>query len=177
MQILTNAIWRFDAFLPPNLCAAVIERAQRAGLRRAEARHDGRHNEETFLDWPTLRATVLRRLGAQARECRGLTLEASVLAPRIECYRYQAGDFIEAHRDAPRPLGPGAWSNLTLVVYLDRCASGGETVFPDHGIRVRPALGSALLFSQTLRHAAQPVLRGTKHILRTDLACPPSQRC
>jgi hypothetical protein len=121
-----------------------------------------------------LSAMVLRRLGARARECRAFTLEATVLAPRIECYRYRAGDHIAAHRDAPRPLTAGHWSNLTLVVYLDSCAGGGgETVFPDHGIRVRPATGSALLFSQTLRHAAWPVRRGAKHVLRADLACPP----
>lgn len=64
-------------------------------------------------------------------------------------------------------------SQLTLFVYLDDVAEGGETHFPQLNLSVSPRAGRALLWSSTLdtqplskdertTHAALTVRRGRK---------------
>lgn len=62
---------------------------------------------------------------------------------------------------------------LTLLMYLNSVEEGGETEFPEIGLKVRPEQGSALLFFnvdftnrpdyKTL-HASIPVIRGEKWV-------------
>jgi hypothetical protein len=44
---------------------------------------------------------------------------------------------------------------------------GGETSFED--ATIVPATGKALFFVHQLRHKGQPVIRGRKYVLRTDV--------
>ena len=80
---------------------------------------------------------------------------------------------------------------LTLLVYLNDGYDGGETEFPDLGLRVRGAPGDALLFASVdaagapcpaARHAGLPVRSGEKFLLSKwiraaplDLSGPPGR--
>ena len=78
-------------------------------------------------------------------------------------------DFIEAQWDMP--CGPRI---LTFFIYLNNVRKGGETAFPDIGVKVKPRKGAAVmwpnvptnnLFSRldATHHAALPVIKGVKH--------------
>jgi predicted 2-oxoglutarate/Fe(II)-dependent dioxygenase YbiX len=172
MPALTDAIWQFDRFLAPEACEGVMQRAADAGLQVARLHAEGRHNREVFLDWPELRELILQRLRERRADCPELALESTLIGRHLECYRYDRSDYVAPHVDARVPVGADARSNLTLIVYLDDGAVGGETVFPKEGVRIRPAAGTAVLFRQRLLHGGAPVTAGCKHVLRADLACP-----
>jgi len=62
--------------------------------------------------------------------------------------------------DSTRPAGARA---LTFFLYLSDVESGGETDFPELGIRVTPRRGKALLWANTLDSAPQEMDQRTYH--------------
>ena len=90
----------------------------------------------------------------------------------LQILRYVPGQHYKLHSDAlPGEANPRA---LTLLVYLNDGYVGGETEFPDLGLRVRGAPGDALLFASVdaagapcpaARHAGLPVRSGEKFLL------------
>ena len=56
---------------------------------------------------------------------------------------------------------------LTFMVYLNDEFEGGETTIEK--LDVQPEKGLALLFFHHVRHKGQPVVRGRKYVLRTDV--------
>ena len=99
----------------------------------------------------------------------GSSLKATItdLSLPLEFYKYEAGDFIKRHSDAPRELN-GKYSKLTLVLYLSDNCKGGETFFDKYGLKINPTCGVALLFNQELNHEALIVTEGIKYVLRTN---------
>ena len=169
IQSLPQGIWVLEALLEPATCAEVLQRA--AGkFRPARLHAAGRRNSEAFFSWPELRARLIERLHQRQVDYPMLGLTAAVIGPHLECYRYEAGDYVAPHTDARAPMGAGAASGFTLLVYLDSGAAGGETLFPEHDLKIQSVAGNALLFSQELLHAGAPVTAGRKHILRADVA-------
>ena len=63
------------------------------------------------------------------------------------------------------------------MVYLNDDFDGGATSFSDEGavfstggmIRITPAKGMALLLHHPILHRGDPVMRGRKYVLRTDV--------
>lgn len=87
----------------------------------------------------------------------------------LSILRYAPGQQYRLHSDALP--GGGNQRILTVLVYLNDNFEGGETDFPELGITVRPAVGDAIVFRNTLNdgrmdprmmHAGLPVLRGVK---------------
>lgn len=92
---------------------------------------------------------------------------------------YQIGQEYKAHNDyfdlnspnTPTTLARGGQRIGTVVMYLNDCASGGGTIFPESGIEVKPKKGCAVFFgypthdknSKTL-HGGLPVISGEKWI-------------
>lgn len=83
--------------------------------------------------------------------------------------RYAPGQEFRLHMDAI--AGAGNQRIATMLLYLNDDFTGGETVFPDLGLTVRPKRGDALLFRNVdarghgdarMRHAGNPVRSGTK---------------
>jgi prolyl 4-hydroxylase len=83
--------------------------------------------------------------------------------------RYRPGQQFRLHSD----VLPGTRNQrvATVLVYLNDDFTGGETVFPDYDLSIRPRLGDAVIFRNTdaagrplakARHAGQPVVSGTK---------------
>lgn len=102
---------------------------------------------------------------------------------------YEPGQEYKLHSDALP--GPGNQRILTLLVYLNDDFDGGETEFPDLGIKHRGGVGDALLFASVdsasrphphARHAGLPITRGRKWLLSKwireqplDLSGPPGR--
>ncbi len=95
----------------------------------------------------------------------------------LQILQYGVGGEYRPHFDAFAEGNPtlqqGGNRQLTMILYLNQGMEGGETVFPELGIRVYPLAGSGVLFrnlnSQGQReplslHAGNPITRGEKWI-------------
>lgn len=97
----------------------------------------------------------------------------------LQVLRYQVGAEYKPHFDYFDPRHPGTPAILqrggqrvgTVIMYLNKPARGGATVFPDAGLSVAPQKGRAVFFSyerpepstQTL-HGGAPVMQGEKWV-------------
>lgn len=98
----------------------------------------------------------------------------------IQILNYQPGGQYRPHFDyfpssqsgSTYHLARGGQRTATLVIYLNEVTAGGETEFPEIGLKVMPQKGSAVYFSYfhqgqvdplTL-HAGNPVIQGEKWI-------------
>ncbi|MDM7860071.1 2OG-Fe(II) oxygenase [Alteromonas sp. ASW11-36] len=96
--------------------------------------------------------------------------------------RYQSGQEYKPHYDAIVGQGPqfdqiltdGGQRIRTAITYLSDDYSGGETVFPKLGIKIKAAIGDVLVFNNLTQdgnveldsyHAGAPVEKGTKWVL------------
>lgn len=94
----------------------------------------------------------------------------------FQILRYEVGQYYRTHNDmGPRQVqlscGPRI---LTFFLYLSDVQEGGETVFPNLNIAVKPKKGNAILWPSTMNdnleqqdprtnHEARPVVRGIKY--------------
>lgn len=163
-----------DGLLSAEECARVIADAERRGFEAATiAYRDGarlnpevRNNTRVDLEDAALERLLFERAGPALPTLHG---ERAVgLNPRLRVYRYGPGERFATHRDGWVELD-GRRSRLTLMVYLSAVEEGGETTFTRLARRVAPAPGRAVLFQHSLLHASEPVVRGTKYVLRTDV--------
>lgn len=96
--------------------------------------------------------------------------------PNLIRYVPGGGDQFHEHADA--------WSiesvtrQLSVIVYLNDVAEGGETVFTRHGIHVKPNRGTILLFPSafTHMHRGDPPISGQKDVIVTWLHMGTSQQ-
>ena len=173
MQYIDHGIWLTEELLSAAECEALITKAETAGFKVARMQSRGRNNRETFVRCPQTMDTVLTRLTQQVAADPTLDFQVLRLGPILECYRYQTGEFVAPHSDAPRDLEPGLKSTYTLVIYLSDEIEGGDTVFPNRAISVCPQRGRAVLFDHAIRHEGATVTAGMKYIVRTDVAVSP----
>ena len=101
---------------------------------------------------------------------------------RFRYYRYTAGQKFDWHFDGEFHRDNGEQSKYTIMVYLNDACTGGETLFHLHegrvtddvaDLRVRPAVGKALLFRHDVLHTGAVVLDGVKYVMRTDVMFRP----
>ncbi|TWU31613.1 2OG-Fe(II) oxygenase [Novipirellula artificiosorum] len=90
------------------------------------------------------------------------------LNERMRFYRYDVGERFRWHADGIHRRENGQKSFLTFLVYLNDDFSGGETAFSG-GLKIRPQVGMALLFSHWLKHMGAEVRQGRKYVLRSDV--------
>lgn len=88
-------------------------------------------------------------------------------------YRPHHDYFDPAHPGNDKVLAMGGQRIATLVMYLNDCAAGGATVFPQLGLEVLPQRGAAVYFTYVaasgaleprLLHGGAPVAAGEKWI-------------
>jgi prolyl 4-hydroxylase len=99
----------------------------------------------------------------------------------IQILNYQIGGEYKPHYDYFPPELPGSAAHIavggqrvaTLVMYLNDVEEGGETIFPNIGMRVAPRQGNAVYFAYTnsmnqvdslTYHGGNPVIKGEKWI-------------
>ena len=106
---------------------------------------------------------------------------ARSMAEPTQGQHYEIGQVFKTHTDFFKPyelekytmgdLGQRTW---TFMIYLNDPAGGGETEFPDLGIKVSPKRGRAVVWNNlrasgegndATRHQSLPVTAGTKTII------------
>jgi prolyl 4-hydroxylase len=96
---------------------------------------------------------------------------------RLRFLRYDPGEFFAPHYDGAfkRESGSSAGdiSKITLQLYLNDGFEGGSTRFfdqqTDYFYDVVPKTGSVLLFDHPMLHSGEPVVKGRKYAVRSDI--------
>lgn len=100
----------------------------------------------------------------------------------LQFCKYPEGGYYEAHYDYFMPdvagsavhLAKGGQRQATMLIFLNTVEKGGETGFPELGIKVDAIQGRALFWYNTFndltpdprtKHSGEPVLKGEKYIL------------
>ena len=87
------------------------------------------------------------------------------LLPSTAYYDRKAGPGYGSHSDfAANPDGSFEDVHATILGYFSDPSDyeGGEILFPDYDISVKPSLGSMIIFGFKVQHAVNPVLSGTR---------------
>jgi hypothetical protein len=179
-------------FLSTAECNALVEGAEGRGFSCAELDYPPsyRNNGRQVLTDEQLAARLLSRL------LEGLPDGIERLLPgdlipnwrlegineRFRLCRYQPRQRFHIHQDGVHHRGADCRSMLTFMVYLTDgdAFDGGHTLFyaagPQGGegesnlvARIRPRVGSLILFDHGIWHAGEEVTRGVKYVLRSDL--------
>ena len=112
----------------------------------------------------------------------------------VRIYKYEKGMSFGRHYDGSNiiPCYPNGCTEITVLIYLSSCEGGTTRFYPPQstgmgskrqtkksagleqksGIAFVPEIGSILLHvhgDKCLLHEADPVLRGSKYVLRTDI--------
>jgi prolyl 4-hydroxylase len=115
---------------------------------------------------PLREDVVIRAINQRLATVSGTPMAAG---EALTVLRYRAGQQFRLHAD----VLPGTRNQrvATVLVYLNDDFTGGETVFPDYGLSIRPRMGDAVVFRNTdaaeqplatARHAGMPVTAGVK---------------
>jgi hypothetical protein len=160
--------------LDPDQCKSIITRADKMGydeapintLRGAEVFSEIRNNNRVMFDDYDLAGELFQRIGPFLPPIfEGWTL--CNLNERFRVYRYESGQYFKWHRDGSFMREVTEASKITFMIYLNEEFTGGETNFLNFSIT--PKRGAALLFPHMLRHQGDPVEKGIKYVLRTDV--------
>lgn len=79
---------------------------------------------------------------------------------------YDVGQYIKPHLDGYNwKDGYRMW---TLILYLDDCEEGGQTVFPQHNKAIYPKKNRLVIFPTGINmiHHTEPVVKGQKQIVQ-----------
>jgi len=171
---VTEKTFVVDEFFTLAECAAAIERAEIAGFRDApintrsgpEIRKDVRNNTRVMIDDLAFAADLYARIGDYVpKHLTGWTL--SGVNERFRYYRYDVGQQFDWHYDGAFERPSGERSQLTFMIYLNDEFLGRQTTIED--ITIVPKAGRALFFVHAQLHKGQPVYKGRKYVLRTDV--------
>jgi len=190
ISLFNPTIMVWDEFMTVPECNQLIEDMKRTvqwtrgkvtrGVEGDDYEHYGRTNQMGWLqykDSPTATHVLMR--------ASQLTQLHYSQAENTQALHYELGEEYDAHLDAFDPksakgkeaMEGGLQGNrvATILLYLNKPAEGGATVFTELNKGVQPEPGRCVLFSNTYigtqipdpktRHQAEPVLAGEKWAL------------
>ncbi len=174
-------------FLTPLECRELIALAEAKGFQSASTDYPPtyRSNDRLVHDDDSLSRHLFHRLRSFAPQVLSGSWRLDGVNERLRFCRYTAQQRFNIHQDGVHHRAFNRRSLLTFMVYLtDREAfSGGDTEFfadgpratpggsaqPEVVARVRPTIGTLILFEHRIWHAGATVTSGTKYILRSDV--------
>ena len=173
---INKHIQQFENFLAPEECKKYIEISESIGYEVAKV--TGSQNQQVSM--PNVRNNQ-RVLYLNVSTAKELWSEAKHLVPTdlgiytaiglnemIRFYKYEKGQRFRMHSDMSYVRNGVECSFKTFIIYLNDDFIGGETEFIV-GSKIKPKQGSLLVFDHQLKHQGNPVLQGTKYVLRTDI--------
>lgn len=88
---------------------------------------------------------------------------------RIKCYNSKWDDRFDLHVDVTDKNSSVRF--LAFLYYLNEDFSGGDTIFPEQNITIKPKTGSLIIFPPTWQypHIGTKVISGKKYIMSTYL--------
>jgi len=171
-----------DNFLTPAECDEIVALI-RAALRPSTiseppaGEYDKAFRTSRTCDLYDSNPTVA---GLDAKICAAIGFDKWLAEP-TQGQHYEVGQVFKTHTDFFKPyeldrfvmgeLGQRTW---TFMIYLNDPEGGGETEFPDVGIKVQPRMGRAVVWNNlrdsgtgndATRHQSLPVTAGTKTII------------
>ena len=182
-QWLCESVFVVEGFLSPEECEKYIGISEDMGFEDAlvstpqgqVVRKDVRNNERVLCEdhqtaewlWERARDFVPSEFDGR------LAVGVNEL---LRYYRYDPGQSFNWHQDFPFERDNGEVSCYTFMIYLNEGCEGGETSFEDScseesfdEFKVMPKQGMALFFEHPVHHKGEPVLKGRKYVLRTDV--------
>lgn len=171
MALKTPRIVLFGDFLSKNECDRLVETARPRMQRSMTAdRHTGVDQEDAVR---TSRGMFFQReenplvRAIEARIARLLAWPAE-RGEHLQVLHYRPGDRYEPHHDyfdpntlgAPALLSRGGQRIATFLMYLREPERGGDTTFPELGLRFAPKRGCALYFAYDRPHPSTKTLHG-----------------
>lgn len=176
-------ILTINNFFDHETCNSLIDLTESTGYTPAPVSIDGnagifemmpdyRNNTRVIVDDPKLSNELFEKVKQYLPQTfRGWGLEG--INERFRFYKYEPGQEFKIHMDGHYQRNIDSKSCLTLLIYLSDDCTGGETSFyteeEDKFFTVTPEKGSLLLFQHRVLHAGEPVVSGTKYVLRTDV--------
>ena len=186
MQAVTRLdqyVFEFPGFLAAEQCRALVEKGELMSFEAAtindasapERIEEVRNNDRLIVDdevfaedlWKGIRPFVPSPFSSR---------EAIGLNERLRYYRYGPGQLFDWHKDGSYDRPTGERSLFTFMIYLNDDFEGGTTSFCDwrspllfDDFEVAPETGKALLFFHPITHRGNPLIRGQKYVLRTDV--------
>eukprot|EP00960_Hanusia_phi_P038357 753396-Hanusia_phi.AAC.2 len=184
-------VFRIRNLLTKQECEHLMLMAFRKGLSKTMIMPYGTHklvesstrtNDGAWLEF--LQDDVVRRLEETLGK---LTKTTPQQGENLQILHYSNGgqyfqehyDYFDPARDPPESFEQGGNRYITVIVYLEAALEGGETYFPELGLKLTAAPGDALMFynlkehcsgtdpdcveKKTL-HAALPPVRGEKWV-------------
>ncbi len=180
---ITDTIFTVEEFLSPEVCEEYIRLSEDIGFEDALVsspqgqvlRSDVRNNQRVMCRDDELAERLWKRACEYIpQEVDGRS--AIGVNELLRFYRYDPGQQFDWHQDFPYERDNGESSCLTLMVYLNADFEGGETSFEDsyseesfEEFQITPQRGMALFFEHETYHKGEPVIRGRKYVLRTDV--------
>lgn len=197
---------KFRNVMSKSECQMLIELSEAAGYEQALVNvgggrqkliQDYRNSHRMMLDSEPLALAIFDRIRSRLREAiahSGLLQESRVGVPlefneRLRFLRYTGGEFFEQHfdgcyarpRDHPKA---GDRSYLTVLLYLNAGYEGSTRLFntkfgangDDSYYDVVPEPGMVFVHEHHVLHSGQPITRGTKYVIRTDIMFSKSEQ-
>jgi predicted 2-oxoglutarate/Fe(II)-dependent dioxygenase YbiX len=170
-------VWTVAGVFSEDECAELVARIEAIGPEAAPIttargfvmNEKVRNNTRSMFDDVDLAARFYARVQAFVPERMNGAMRPCGANERWRCYRYDPGQYFAPHYDGCFRRSSTEESLLTAIVYLNEDCRGGETVFPQWELEVRPRRGSLLLFQHRLLHASVAVTGGRKYVARTDV--------
>lgn len=162
-----NKIWVIPELIDQKTCDDIIHRVYKKGFKQARQFDQGRHNHEVFVQDQIIIEEINKKLAEIVLKDEQHNFVIKMHPINVEVYKYNPGDYIARHSDAPSVIGEET-SVFTLVVYLSDDFKGGETHFNDFAMNVKPPKGGAVIFGHEHHHEALLVEEGHKYILRSN---------
>lgn len=171
---ITDRIFTVSEFFTAETCEKYIKLAEDVGFHEApinttygpEIHKDIRNNTRVIIDDKGLATELWDRITDYVPLHLGRWTACGV-NERFRFYRYDVGQMFNWHYDGYYQRDNGERSQLTFMVYLNEGFEGGETTI--ERMDIVPKAGLALIFVHQIRHKGQPVSKGRKYVLRTDV--------
>lgn len=175
-------LYSADGFLTADECAAIVDRILAALRPSTISAPPGGAYDNAFrtsrtcdlYDTDPVVAAMDRKI------CAAIGFDPSLAEP-TQGQHYEIGQVFKTHTDFFKPyeldkyamgdLGQRTW---TFMIYLNDVGGGGETEFPEIGVKLKPNLGRAVVWNnlrasgegnELTRHQSLPVTAGTKTII------------
>ncbi|EGG25330.1 putative prolyl 4-hydroxylase alpha subunit [Cavenderia fasciculata] len=171
-------VYRVPDFLSPAECEHLIDISKNK-LRPCNEISSGVHRSGwgLFMKEGEEDHDVVKKIFQRMKMLVNLTENCEVM----QVIRYHPGEETSAHYDYFNPLTTNGAMKIglygqrvcTILMYLSEVEEGGETSFPEVGVKVKPVKGDAVLFynckpngevDPLSLHQGDPVIKGTKWV-------------
>lgn len=180
---ISDYIRAYSGALSSEMCNALIERFEAASDRHETKQLDGAYSFvqlDVTAHWPEVDAEITHIMDSGYWRYRNdLNLQrfwpSTYLRESLRLKRYLPGghDKFAPHVDVFNQQT--CMRYCTAILYLNDPAGGGETIFMDADVMIRPHPGLMVVFPPLwpFPHAGLPPLNKPKYILHSYLAYPP----